>query len=204
MATPIQRFVDASDRERCLEKVLIRETIPFVPYEREGGREPDCGSPYMFKGKRSGNFTPINRRIDIVYRLCHGESLRATARAVGVHKDTVMRMRLNMGKGAAALIRRCGYGDQLVPEAYEFLALRRQDYVDSWGRLISLMATCPRSDPAWDAELALVVAFRLFVVRPFGDDDPRGPFALCDGKINSAWKIDDLVQALLRENDVPS
>lgn len=202
MGKTLQAFADATDRERCLEQVLTRE-VPFDPYEREGGREPDCGSPYMFRGKRYGNFTPMNRRIDIVYRLCHAESLRAIGRAVGAHHDTVMRMRLDMGKGAMRLLRRLGYGDEDYSFVYEAGNLRRSEQRDSWGRRVAWSAF-PRLHAAWDAELALIVAFRLFVVKPFGDDDPRGPFALCDGKINSAWKIDDLVQAILKENDVPS
>lgn len=49
------------------------------------------------------NVMPLARQLTVVAALCEGSSIRAAARIVGAHHDTVTRLGVRLGRGCAAL-----------------------------------------------------------------------------------------------------
>jgi IS1 family transposase len=62
------------------------------------------GLPHR-KGKSKMNILPIEKQIQIVSALVEGNSIRSTARMVGVEHKTVMRVLLRVGKNCADLLK---------------------------------------------------------------------------------------------------
>ena len=155
---------------------------------------------YPIGRQNGGNFTGLARRADIVSRLSAGEPIRSISRESGVDKNTVMKMRLDMGNGAEDLLIRHGYDKEVWGVIYSSRSLSRDNRRDSMGRRIGAKAS-PRSEASIHAELALVAAYAVFVRRPMGEDDLRGPFALCDKRVGLAWSVEDFVRAILRESN---
>jgi IS1 family transposase len=49
------------------------------------------------------NTLPFDKQVQIIAALCEGNSIRATERLIGVHRDTIMRLGLRVGQGCAEL-----------------------------------------------------------------------------------------------------
>lgn len=49
------------------------------------------------------NVLPRDKQCEIIAALCEGVSIRATERLTGIHRDTIMRLGVRVGKGAATV-----------------------------------------------------------------------------------------------------
>lgn len=50
------------------------------------------------------NILPRDRQVDVIAALTEGNSIRATERLTGIHRDTIMRLGARIGHGCAALL----------------------------------------------------------------------------------------------------
>ena len=82
------------------------------PYVARGIREAARACPLMtrkhynncrFQGDFMANRTPLARRTQIINCLVEGNSIRSTERMTDTHRDTIMRLMVEVGNGCAAL-----------------------------------------------------------------------------------------------------
>ena len=74
------------------------------------------------------NILSRDKQIEIIAALCEGLGIRAVERLTGVHRDTVMRLGAQVGRGCAALHDRMMVGLRVNRlELDELWALRRQE-----------------------------------------------------------------------------
>jgi hypothetical protein len=50
------------------------------------------------------NRTPFARRVQIIYCLVEGNSIRSTEQMTGTHRDTICRLLVEVGEGCAVLM----------------------------------------------------------------------------------------------------
>ncbi len=50
------------------------------------------------------NVLSVDKQIGIIGALCEGSSIRSIERTTGVHRDTIMRLGVKVGKGCTALM----------------------------------------------------------------------------------------------------
>jgi len=52
------------------------------------------------------NVLPTEKEIAIIFSLCEGSSIRSIERVTGVHRDTIMRLGVRVGRGCTTLMDR--------------------------------------------------------------------------------------------------
>lgn len=133
------------------------------------------------------NLLPFPKRVTAIASLCEGQSIRATARILKSHHNTIMRLGRDVGEGYA----------RLHDELFHGLRSSFIEVDEAWSFVQKKQKRVTRRDPPERGDQYSYIAMDADRVHETLGKTP----AMAIGVADHAWTVDELVTECLKRSD---